>query len=248
MERLGDLLFELSSGDRMQILSQLQSGRLKLSQVSRHLGLTVSEVSRHLQRLNDSGLIQKGGDGRYGVTPYGELVLSQLGGLDFVSKHREYFMEYDVSRLPYQFIDRLGELSEGTFGEEIFGNLEYAEHEFREAEEFVWVMSDQILKSLIPVIMEKVKQPFDFRFICPQAVMLPDSKAPLPTTMPRVQKRVLPEVDLVVVVTDKASGFCLPQRSGRIDYRNLHGDDTKFRKWCTDLFLHYWRKAKPFTL
>jgi predicted transcriptional regulator len=74
---------------------------------------------------------------------------------------------------------------------------------------------------------------------CPEAVMPPDSEAPLPSTMPGVQKRVLSKVDVVVVVTDKAAGFCLPHRNGRIDYRNFNGVDPKFRKWCEDLFLYY---------
>ena len=74
----------------------------------------------------------------------------------------------------------------------------------------------------------------------------PTAMTPLTSTMPGVQKRVLSKVDLVVVVTEKAAGLCLPHNNGRIDYRNIHGEDSKFRKWCEDLFLHYWSKAKPF--
>jgi predicted transcriptional regulator len=119
------------------------------------------------------------------------------------------------------------------------------EQELLKAEKFIWIQTDQVFKNLIPIVAEKIKQPFDFRFISPQDVMPPDDTAPLPSTMPNVKKKMLPKVDIVVVVTDKTAGFCLPQLNGRLDYRNFHGTDPKFRKWCQDLFLHYWKKAKP---
>ena len=75
--------------------------------------------------------------------------------------------------------------------------------------------------------------------------MPPDSRAPIPSSMPNSEKRVVPKVEVTVVVTDKGSGFCLPHRRGKIDYRNMHGQDPKFQKLCKDPFLHYWNKAKP---
>ena len=243
---LHKLLFELSSTERINILQEFQKQRLKLSHVSRRLDLTVTEASRHLQRLAGARLIDKNSDGLYGLTPYGHLALSQLSGLDFITKHQNYFMEYDVSCLPYEFIDRIGELSNGQYGGDIFGNIELAENEFRKANQFIYVLSDQILKSLIPTMLEKLKDPIDVRFIFPETVMPPDNMAPIPSTTRGVQKRVLPKVEVIVIVTDQLAGFCLPNRMGKIDYRNFHGNEPKFSKWCKDLFLHYWNKAKPF--
>ena len=242
---LHKLLFELSSAERINIMLEVQKNRSKLSHISRQQDMTVTETSRHLQRLSDSRLIEKGADGLYGLSSYGELVLEQLSGLGFVAKHQEYFLQYDLSCLPYEFIGRMGELAKGEFRGDILANFELTENEFRRADKFIWILSDQILKSLIPVVAEKLKQPFDFRFISPQAVMPHDSIAPLPSTMPGVKKRFLPKVDVVVIVTDKAAGFCFPQRSGKIDYRNFNGADPKFRKWCKDLFCYYWDKAQP---
>ncbi len=123
--------------------------------------------------------------------------------------------------------------------------MEVAENGFREAEEFIWILTDQIVKALIPPVIEKVKYPFDFRFICPEGVMPFDDKAPLTSALSGVQKKVLPNVNMIVV-TDKASGFCLPHRKGKLDYRNFSGTDAKFQKWCKDLFLYHWNKARPF--
>jgi predicted transcriptional regulator len=229
----------------MAIIQALQRKRLRLSQLSRQLGFTVAETSRHLERLCDVKMIQEDVKGFYTVAPFGALVLSQLSGLGFVTKHQDYFLDYDASRLPEEFIGRVGELSNGRFGGDVFGNLEMMEREFQNAEEFIWVLSDQIIKRLTSLVFEKVKKPFDFRFIAPEAMMPPDREAPLPSTLPGVQKRELPKVDVLVIVTDKAAGFCLPYRNGKMDYRNFNGEDPQFRKWCKDLFLYYWEKATP---
>jgi predicted transcriptional regulator len=244
MERLHKLLFELASPERFKIMFELQKNPLKLSQISRKMNLTATEGSRHLQRLRETKLIQKNVKGHFSVSPFGELILSLISPLDFVTKHQNYFLEYDVSALPYEFVSRIGELNEGELGGDILGNIEYLEQEIRQAQKFIWIQTDHVLKNLIPPVLEKIKQPFDFRYISPENIMPSDAKAPIPSTLPGVQKRVLPKVNNIVIVTDQAAGFCLPDTSGKIDYRNIHGTDPKFRKWCKDLFLHYWNQAK----
>ncbi len=246
MERLHKLLFELSSVERIEIMHELKKGGLKLSHLSRKLDLTVTETSRHLQRLNKYRLTQKDADGLYRLTHFGGLVLTQLSGLDVVSKQQEYFMEYDSSRLPLEFIHRIGELDEGELGTEPFKNVERVEKMLQESSEFLWILSNQILAVLIPTIKKKLSTAFDLRGILPKAVMpTEDSTAPIPSTAPGVQKRVLENVDVIIVVTEKEAHFCLPNRSGKIDYVGFSGKDPKFRKWCKDLFLYYWAKAKP---
>ena len=247
MERLCKILFELSSSERMRVMLEIQKQRLKLSHISRKLDLTVTEASRHLQRLSEARLIQKGVDGLYGLTPFGVLVLALLSGLGFVSKYRDYFMEYDVSRIPYEFIDRIGELAEGGLGAETFKNIEETEKMFREARKYIWILSDQVLMSAAPIVGEKVKSALEYRVILPEAAMPPDHKSPIPSTTPGVQKRVLPKVEVVIVMTEKVAAFCLPNRTGRIDYTGFGGNDPKFHKWCKDLYQHYWEKAKPIT-
>jgi predicted transcriptional regulator len=246
LEKLHKLLFELSSAERINILLELQKAKLKLSHLSRKLDLTVTEASRHLQRLNEARLIQKDNDGYFTLTPFGALTLSLLSGLGFVSKHRKYFLEYDVSGLPYEFIDRIGELEEGVRVAETLRNLEEGENRIRQAQEFVWILSDQVLASSIPSLVEKVKAPFDLRIVLPEGMFPPESKSRLPSTVPGIQKRVLSKVDVLVVLTEKYAVFCLPNLSGRIDYTGFSGTNKKFHKWCKDLFLYYWKKARPF--
>jgi predicted transcriptional regulator len=246
VEKLHKLLFELSSAERINIMLELQRKEMKLSQLSRHLNLTVTETSRHLQRLTQAKLVQKAPDGFFMISQFGKLALFLLRDLNFLTTNSEYFQEYDVSAIPEQFIDRLGELEKSTCVEETFKNLEEGEERIREAEEFVWILSNDVLSNTIPVLMEKTKKPFDLRIILPEGKFPPENLSRLPATNGSIHKRTLPKVDVLDVMTEKYAVFCLPNRKGRIDYTGFSGKDDKFHRWCKDLFLHYWEKAKPF--
>ncbi len=247
MEKMHKLLFELSSLERISIMLELRKSELKLSQISRKLEITVTETSRHLQRLNEAMLIQKNTNGHYKLTQFGSLTLFLLEDLNFVLKHRMYFMEYVISNIPYQFIDRIGELGQVDYSSEAIKNLEDGEKMIREAQDFVWILSDQVLTSTIQPLMEKIKNTFDLRIILPEGKFPTENKSRLPSNNPGIQKRIIQKVDALVVLTEKHAIFCLPNQSGRIDYTGFSGKDPKFRAWCKDLFLYYWDKAKPVT-
>lgn len=245
MERLHKLLFELSNAERIEIMLETQKGKLKLSQLSRKLDLTVTETSRHLQRLAEAKLIQKNADGYFTLTQFGILALRLLGNLGFVSAHREFFLEYDVSGIPAEFIDRFGQLEGAAYISETLRNLEEGENTIREAKKFVWILSGEILTNTIPTLMDKVKTPFDLRIVLPEGKFPPESMSRLPSTAPGIQKRTLRNLQVLIVMTENYAVFCLPNHSGKIDYTGFSGKDPKFHKWCKDLFLYYWDKAKP---
>lgn len=247
MENLTKLLFEMASSERMNIMLELKEKDLKLTQLARTLNLTATETSRHLQRLNDAKLIQKTSEGLYRLSQFGNITLMLMRNLAFVSTNKNYFEEYDPSGIPEEFIGRLGELSEGTFSAETFKNLESGEQWIKEAQEFVWIMSDSVLSNTIPILMQKISKPFDLRIILPEGKFPPENVSRLPKTNTSIQKRVLDKVEILVVMTEKHAVFCLPNKSGRMDYQGFIGEDKRFRNWCKELFLYYWNKSQPIT-
>ena len=138
MEDLCDLLFEFSSAERMNIMKSLLEERLRLSHVSKNLDMTVTEASRHLQRLSDIQLIDKDVDGAFGPTPFGELALSLLSSLDFISRNKEYFLEHNILGLPDELISRIGELSYARLNADVVRVLAHVDVMFQEAEEYIW--------------------------------------------------------------------------------------------------------------
>jgi predicted transcriptional regulator len=234
---LADLLFELSSEERMAILKRLSEEPLKLSHVASRLDLTVTEASRHLQRLVDNGLIRKDSDGLYTVTPYGALVLSLVPGLDFVSQNRTYFAEHSMSTIPPKFRNRIGELlTSEHLTDTIMTVTQYWEI-LNEAEEFIFSIKTNPLPALND---ETIQIKTDSRSILQEGLSIPEAWQ----LLGGVTRRFLPKVEVFLLVTEKEALFSLPYLNGNIDYCAFMSGDPDFRSWCKDLFLHFWDEAK----
>lgn len=241
MENLCDLLFEFSSAERMNIMQSLLKERLKLSHVSKKLNMTVTEASRHLQRLSDVHLIDKDIDGTFGPTPYGELAIKLLSSLDFISSNRQYFLEHDVSTIPDEFISRINELTLVKLNTDVVSVLPHVNTMLQEANEYIWILSyARTLPNTLSIVEEKIKSGVDVRRIHPE------NKIPSPNTPILADpRRILQSIDVRIVVTENEAMCSLPLMDGKIDYTSFIGKDPKFHKWCKDIFLYYWEKAKP---
>ena len=245
MEKLHDLLFELSSNERINIVNALRNESLKLSTLSKKLGLTNPETLRQLRRLSDIGLVLKDSSGFYDVSPYGCLVLKLLEGVEFLAKNQVYFSTYETSFIPYEYINRFGELLSSSTEYEPFKVLEKTNQILKEAEEFAWVISNQNLTLYLPTLRGKLESGLEFRLILPEGSYLSEEEALIPSKTPGMHKRTLSDIRIRLVVTDKYAGFSLPDRENMVDYRAIMSDDPQFYKWCKDLFLYYWEKSRP---
>jgi predicted transcriptional regulator len=225
----------------MTILSNLSREPLKLSHLAQRQDMTVTETSRHLQRLSDAELITKDSEGLYGVTPYGRLILSLLPSLGFVSGNRAYFLEHDTSVLPPEFVARFGELSSFTFGEDTISNLVHHMKILEESEEFCWTAANQFHLGSPALVPESLRRGVDLRTILPSEVVPPPGFKPAEG----VQRRTVPGFNLVVIVSDKEAVLGLPYLSGKMDHAQYFSRDPAFLKWCKDLFLYYWERGKP---
>jgi len=239
---LTDLLFELSSEDRIAIMRRLSEEPLKLSHVANRLDITVTESSRHLQRLSDTGLIQKDADGLYEVTPYGSLVLSLVPGLDFASRNRSYFAEHSSSVLPPKFTNRIGELSAGKRLSDTMTTFAHINQILSNAEEFAFSMNN----NPIPLRGISLSEKNDTRSILQEGISLQDiARERGAHIRGDIKRRFLPNVQVFILVTEKEAMFSLPYLNGNIDYCSFTGKDPGFRGWCGDLFLHFWEEARP---
>jgi len=60
-----------------------------------------------------------------------------------------------------------------------------------------------------------------------------------------VQRRTIPRFNLVAIVSEKEAVLGLPYLSGRMDHAQYFSTDPGFLKWCRDLYVYYWDRAKP---
>ena len=108
MEKLCNLLFELSNEDRLTMLTLLKEEPMKLTQLSQRLAYTPPEASRNVSRLSEAKLIERDHDGVYHISPLGEGAMRLLDGYHFLSKHSEYFSTHTLRDIPCEFVDRIG--------------------------------------------------------------------------------------------------------------------------------------------
>lgn len=248
MERLCSLFFELANKDRLQILLILQERALRLTHMSKRLNLTVQETSRHLSRLSDAMLIEKDVDGFYHLTPFGDHAIKLFPGFKFLSQHREYFTTHTISNLPQEFINRIGDLENCTFENDVMLAFHGLENMIREAQEYIWILSTQILMSSQPLSVEAVKRGVEFRLILPKDMTPPLDYKPSGLKTELVKLRILKKVDVAIAMSEKEGGICFPTTDGRIDYLGFGtplSTDERSHKWFKDLFLYYWEQAKP---
>jgi len=254
LERLCDLLFELSNEDRLHILMELRETSMKLSQVSKKLNLTIQETSRNLNRLNETKLIRRNADSTFNLTLYGEEALKLPTGYEFLSKNSEYFMNHTLSGLPLEFNERIGALLGCEFTNDVMTTFHYVDHMIGEAEEYLLFITEQILTSIIHAETEAVKRGVEVRALISTNISPPpgserifareDENLEKGRVKRRPEVRYLDKVEVCLCMSEKeVAGICFPTLEGKLDHLEFRGLDERSRDWCKDLFEYYWKIA-----
>lgn len=243
-EGLDRLFFELASDSRLGILRELNMKDQKMQEAARRLGLTTTDAFRQLQRLGEASLVRKQPDGSYAITRYGRLVLQLSSPLEFLLKHREYFLTHDLFCLPYQFVNRIGELSGASLSMDSMENVNLAGRMVREAGQYLWGGGpERPLESAGQTAYGRAPEGVKFKFLFPEQY-LPDH-AVLADTPQNIEWRGLSDIPVTIVLTEKEAGICFPLVGGKADYAAFIGDDPAFLNWVRDLFLYYWERGTP---
>ena len=242
-EGIEKLFFDLASESRLAIIRELKEQNLKNNELGGKLDLTATEAFRQLQHLSEALIVQRLPDGTYTITNYGKLTLQLLQSLEFTYKHKEYFLNHDVWRLPYQFVNRIGELSRSTLDMDTIENINRAGQMFSEAEKYAWAMGQKLLESLGPAMARPISKGVKFRFMGHENRLPNFNHAPGET--PHIELKTFTDIPITIVTTEKEACICLPSTEGRMDYAAFYGTDPKFINWAKELFLYYWDKGKP---
>lgn len=243
-ERLSLLFSQLSNADRRRIIEELQTQNLKLGEVAKKLDITATEAFRQLQRLTDAGFLEKTSEGKYRSTPYSRLIIESSTAMDFLSKHREYFLDHETLLIPPQFRARFGELSKAVLHTESVPNINTGTEVLKSAEKWVDVMADQRLEQHGQLLRQRaLDEGIRVRSLL-QESLLERIKGELITSSTQ-EIRYIPRVCATMINTDKIVGFALPRLDGKMDYQVFAGNDPESMKWAGDLFEDQWNKARP---
>lgn len=214
-----------------------------MQEIARRLDVTATEAFRQLQRLSDAMLVQRQPEGTFAITEYGQLVLQLSSSIEFVFKHKNYFSTHNVWRLPYQFVNRIGELSQMHLIMDVMESINKGAQMFIEAEQYAWGLAEHGRgpELMSPVMSERIRKGVGFRMLI-QESFLPTAISPAKPQ--NYEVRGLPDVPAIMAVTEKEAAVCFRLVDGRMDYAGFFGNDSTSLNWVKDLFLYYWEKGK----
>jgi len=250
MEKLSKLLFELSNENRLSIIVELEKGATKLTALSRKLEFTVQETSRHLSRLSGASLVMKDVDGSYHITPLGKQTIEHLSGLEFLVNHSGYFKTHTPSLLPREFASRIGDLVKCEFSDNVMHSFGTVEAMIKTAEEYIWIASDYVLSSTLPLLEDTIGRGLEFRTILPENLLLSAFTETHGHSLSshgqgRVEHRTLKKIDTILVLSEKEAVVAFPTIEGKMDYLGFWTTNELGHTWCKDLFRYYWERAVP---
>jgi predicted transcriptional regulator len=252
LENFNNLLFELSSGDRLDILFLLRKTPLKLSHISKKLDFTVQETSRNITRLSDAKLLGKDVDGAFHLTPYGEEALNLLSGFRFLFKNREYLTAHVLTGLPERFRASIGVLEGCEFVDDVMVAFHNVENMIANAEKFVWILTNQVLASTIPYLKEAVERGTEFRLIMPGDYVPSEGVRELVSNpafekanrAKKLENRFLDAVDVFLCLSEKeVAALSFPNLEGKLDYIGFKSKNKSVTDWSKALYEFYWEKA-----
>lgn len=252
LEEMVKLLFDISSNDRLTLLLAVRKQQdLRLTQLAEKIRATIQETSRHVGRLIEAKLIEKKSDASYRLTSYGQLILHLLFSFSFLSKNRDYFLLHDLSGLPQEFIERIGELSVYEYTPNVSSVLRHTEQVMSLANEYVWLMADQALITGPSIAQAVRNRGLSIRIMIPKSSHVPERYQHFRTLLGNeLELKLLPDEDanVAIAMNEKIAGVTFPDLKGKMDFDSgFTSGSTDFHNWCNDLFTFYWgRSKKPY--
>jgi predicted transcriptional regulator len=252
LERLAELLFILASVDRLTLLSEIKNMKLRSSHLTIKLSATPQETSKHLMRLRDAKLIEKDSDGFLSLTPFGKIVVNLIPSFRFLAQNREYFSSHDISSLPLEFIERLGEMQKGEHTNNVGSVFAHLQQVVQSAEDYIWLMADHRLGNQEYVTKSgklETDTMMTWRIILPTGsnINWKEVRRAAGIHKGRIEYRLIESSDDIkigIAMNEKIAGVVFQDTMGKIDFNGgFRSDNPLFHKWCKDLFVYYWNKV-----
>lgn len=255
------IFFELASEQRLSILFRLSKQSSKLAKLAKDLDVTMQEVHRNLNRLQDSGLIRKDANGQFSPTTFGTTILQQIPTMNFLSRNKEYFTDHYLGDIPMKFVHRIGALDNSEYIEGLVAVLERWKQIYNSAQEYIYGMLPQIPLELIETLLAILKRGrIKFNYILSQQTIVPKKRTDLLKDAGfqdllkkgLVERRMVDKMPVAVILNEKEATVMFPTLKRGQPVADLNSifysgkDNLLFHEWCLDYFRYSWYGAKTF--
>lgn len=173
-----------------------------------------------------------------------------------MSQHTQYFMTHTLSRLPREFFFRIGDLVKTKYIDDVMIVFYEAEKMMDEAEEFLWLISDQHLVSAIPHMKNALENNAKLKILLPSDLPFPEEYFDQECVKEysivekqarkegRLEERWIDRMDIAMGISEKCEGRIFFQTlKGNFDYKGFKVTEKISHEYCKDLFEYYWNKA-----
>ena len=257
-ENAEHIFFELASEQRLLIISKLNIQKTKLSQLAKDLDITMQEVHRNVNRLMDSGLIEKDSEGKFSLTTFGITIIKQISTFDFLSRNKEYFSDHILGNIPMKFVQRIGALNNSDYIQGIVAVVERWKQIYNVSSQYIYGMLPQVPLDLIDTLISKIKSNgIKFKYILSERAIVPKGRTSLLNDSGfnellrkgLVERRMVNKLEIAVVLNESQATVMFPSLRGKIADMNsmfYSSNDQLFHEWCLDYFRYCWYNSKSF--
>ncbi|MCV0401344.1 MAG: ArsR family transcriptional regulator [Nitrosopumilus sp.] len=243
---------ELASEQRLRILSALNSKPYRVSKLAKKLDVTSQEIHRNLERLSNAGFVIKKSDEHYHITTIGQLMLSQMPIMFFITKNQKYFSTHDIGILPTKFSRRLGVLENCEHIQGVTNVLDKWKKIYQNSTEFI---HDIISESpgMDEILVKRINKGVKYRHIVTSDLDEPEDRTSKLKKLgyydliksQKIERKEIMTTKTILILNEKEAGIIFPTFDGTPDLRHMfYGNSSMFLDWAVDYFEHYWKKAK----
>ncbi|MFX0086546.1 MAG: ArsR family transcriptional regulator [Candidatus Hodarchaeota archaeon] len=224
---------------RLKILGLMSEGPQNLTDLARNLDISKPEISRHLARMRELNLVEKG-DKIHQMTSLGDFILNLTSPIEFLISNYDYFMNHKVD-LPFPFIRDVDSL----MNSELITGTGYFMSKI-----------DEIRKKTTKEVKMMVDQPFPGSKVqIEEALLIVPLNAKsknlnlelLKSSTKYFEIRTLPVINLTLTIVDGKYGFLLfPEIiTEKIDYNHaFYITDDIGLNFLARLWDHFWERAE----
>ncbi len=219
----------------------------RLGDIAQRLNSSIQEASKHVARLREQNLVEKDpSNGYYALTTLGKLVIKLLSSIEFLSQNKEYLLTHNISSLPEEFIERIGELQEHQYNAKVGLVLSFTHQVIREADKFVWLMSDHSLIDVFDIERDRDRS-LTWRIILPTGSKIDwqNLRSYAKDVHSRIEIGFSHEIIAGMALNEKIAGLLLPDLRGSLDFNSgFISSNLSFCKWCQDLYNYIWSESE----
>ena len=255
-----DILSDISSGPRLEILKILQEKSLKASVLSKKMKTSIQAISRHLDKLVESNLIEKTSSGEFNLTTIAKIALSQIPFFEFLSKNKTYFEDHDFTGIPDHLISRMGDLVNCKLEPDFMKSIQMAREFCMDANEFIYSATCTLPMEVFDIFIKKKKN-FQWHNVYGSNTIVAKGFSKYPArknflesfNSQQVGEKIVKNIPIIVAVSEKGCQLLFSNKKfGQADGKGgvFFGSDKKSIQWCMELADYYWNmpEIKNFTL